>query len=162
MTALRVTAAPDSPIDEAEREFDAPVEALFRAHVDPEVFARWVGPAGYVTTTPVWEPRSGGSWRFVQSPGDGDEEYAFRGMFHTVRENELILQTFEFEGAPDQVAIETYRFSALEGGRSVLRTHSVFASVEARDGFVEEGMEQGMREGYEKLDAVLAEVDSGS
>ena len=87
---------------------------------------------------------------------DAEGEYAFHGVFHTIRENELIIQTFEFEGWPDEVSMDTIRFESLPGGRSRLVDHSVFGSAEVLENMIASGMERGMREGYEKLDRMLA------
>ena len=84
------------------------------------------------------------------------ESYGFNGTFHSVRENEFAIQTFEFEGYPDVVAIESITFEDLGDGRSRLRIHSVYPAVEARDGMVQSNMELGVREGYERLDAIVA------
>lgn len=151
---LVIDAVPGTSYADITREFDAPVEALFRAHADPELFAKWIGPDKERTTTTEWDFRSGGGYRFVQKDGDG--EYAFRGVFHTIRENELIIQTFEYEGWPDEVSMDTIRFESLPGGRSRLVDHSVFGSAEVLENMIASGMERGMREGYEKLDRMLA------
>ena len=82
-------------------------------------------------------------------------EFGFNGTFHTVRDNEFILQTFEFEGAPDMVNIEYMWFEDLGDGRSRLRGRSICPNTEARDALLSSGMEGGMTEGYEKLDALL-------
>lgn len=152
--ALVIEAVPGTSYADITREFDAPVDALFRAHADPELFAEWIGPGSLRTEITHWDFRTGGGYRFVQRDDSG--EYAFRGVFHTVRENELIIQTFEFEGWPDEVSIDTIRFEALGDGRSRLVDHSVFPSVEVLENMVSEGMEVGMREGYDKLDGILA------
>jgi uncharacterized protein YndB with AHSA1/START domain len=133
---------------------DAPVEALFEAHRDPEKYKLWIGPADHVTEIPYFDFSSGGGYRFV-STDPGGNSYGFHGVFHVVRENEYALQTFEFEGWPDVVSLESLTFTPLEGGRTRLSTHSVYPSVEARDGMVQSGMEHGMTEGYAKLDAVV-------
>ena len=99
---------------------------------------------------------SGGRWRYVHRGPDG-VEYAFHGMFHTVRENDFAIQTFEFEGVPDGVALERMQIEDLPGGRSRLTATSLVDSFEARDAFVASGMETGVVEGYERLDEVLAE-----
>jgi uncharacterized protein YndB with AHSA1/START domain len=137
------------------REFEAPVAAVFRAHADPDLFKVWIGPRGYETVLTHWDFRTGGGYRFEQGGGDG-ATYGFRGVFHTVIENELIIQTFEYEGAPNEVAIDTIRFEELPGGRSRLVDHSVFPSVEALEMMVQQGMETGLREGYEQLDELIA------
>ena len=101
-----------------------------------------------------YEFRTGGGYRYVHRNPEG-EEYAFNGTFHTVRENEFAVQTFEFEGVPDVVAVESMTFEDLGDGRTRLRGWSTYPSVEARDGMVASGMEGGLREGYERLDAIL-------
>lgn len=160
MTGLTVTAPEGLPFIDIEREFDAPVAAVFRAFTDAELFRRWVGPRGYEMAIREWEPSDGGRWSYVHSDGHGGD-FGFRGSFHTVRPDEVIIQTFEFEGVPDVVTVETLRFEDLGGGRSRVLGHSVFPTVEARDGMVREGMERGVREGYEKLDELLASVPTG-
>lgn len=103
-----------------------------------------------------WEFTSGGRWSMEHVSPEG-ERYGFRGTFHTVRENELVIQTFEFVGYPDVVSIESLRFEDLGDGRSRLTGHAVYPSMEARDGMVASGMEEGMSDGYDKLEALLAE-----
>lgn len=144
------------PFVQYQREFDFPVHAVFQAHVDPQLYSQWVGPRGMTTRIDEFEPRAGGSYRFAQS-GDDGVEYAFRGLFHSVREDDFMLQTFEYEGAPDAVSLEYATFSALPGGRTRLTGRSVLSSVEARDELVAQGMETGMSEGFEQLDELLAE-----
>ena len=152
---LTIDAVPGTSYADITREFDAPVEALFRAHADPELFAQWIGPREERTEVTHWDFRTGGGYRFVQRDAEG--EYGFRGVFHTVRENELIIQTFEYEGWPDEVSIDVIRFESLPDGRSRLVDHSVFSTIEVLENMVAEGMERGMIEGYEKLDRMLAE-----
>jgi len=152
---LHVEAPEGVPFIDATREFDAPVEAVFRAHRDPDLVTRWLGPGKYRMDLGRWDFTSGGSWAYTHTGPDGDE-YRFRGVFHTVRENEFAIQTFEFEGYPDVVAIESMTFEDLGDGRSRLRLHSTYPSVESRDGMVASGMESGMSEGYRRLDDVLA------
>ena len=150
-----IDATPGQSYADISREFDAPVAAVFRAHADRELFREWIGPRALQTNIIEWDFRTGGRYRYEQTDPDGNT-YAFNGVFHTVRENELIIQTFEYEGAPDEVAIDTMRFEELPGGRSRLVDHSVFPSVEVLEGMMSQGMEYGMNEGYEKLDELLA------
>jgi len=144
----------DVPLVRITREFDAPPEKVFRAHVDPDLFAQWCGPRELATRIEAWDCRTGGSYRFVQSRGD--DEYGFRGTFHEVRPNELIVQTFTFEGMPEGVALEKLRFEDLGDGRTRLVTTSLVDSFADRDAFVASGMETGVVEGYEQLDEVLS------
>jgi uncharacterized protein YndB with AHSA1/START domain len=141
------------------REFDAPRELVFRAHTDPDIYARWLGPRGLTTTFEIFEPASGGRWRFIQKDQDGNA-FAFHGVNHEVLAPERIIGTFEFDGLPEtgHVLLETVRFDALPDGRTRLTAHSVFQSVADRDGMVQSGMETGVVEGYERLDEILAEL----
>jgi uncharacterized protein YndB with AHSA1/START domain len=143
------------PIVHIVREFDAPPEKVFRAHADPELFARWCGPHGMRLNVEHMDCRTGGAYRYVMSDDSG--EYGFRGCFHDVRPNELIIQTFTFEGEPDGVALERITFEDLGNGRTRLTSTSLTDSFEGRDAFVASGMEVGVIEGYQRLDQVLAE-----
>jgi uncharacterized protein YndB with AHSA1/START domain len=150
----RIEVDPEVPLVRLTREFDAPPEKVFRAHVDPDLFAQWAGPRSLTTRIDAWDCRTGGEYRFVQTRGD--DEFAFRGTFHEVRPGELIVQTFTFEGMPDGVALEKLVFEDLGNGRTRLVGTSLVDSFADRDAFVASGMETGAMEGYEKLDEVLA------
>ena len=150
----QIVADPDVPVVRIIREFDAPVEKVYRAHVDPELVAQWMGPNSTQVRIDEWDARTGGSWRYVAC--EGDNEYGFRGCFHELRPNELIVQTFCFEGFPDGVALEKLVLEDLGGGRTRLTATSLVDSFEGRDAFVASGMETGVVEGYERLDEVLA------
>jgi uncharacterized protein YndB with AHSA1/START domain len=150
----QIDADPDVPMVRITREFDAPPAKVFRAHTDPELVARWNGPRGLEMRVDHWDCRTGGSYRYVHSRGD--EEYAFRGCFHELRPDELIVQTFTWEGMPDGVALEKLVLEELPGGRCRLTATSLVDSFEGRDAFVASGMEVGVVEGYERLDEVLA------
>jgi uncharacterized protein YndB with AHSA1/START domain len=142
------------PLVRIVREFDAPPDKVFRAHVEPELVVQWLGPARYRMEIDHWDCRTGGSWRFLHV--DDDNEHGFRGCFHEVRSPDRIVQTFTYEGFPDGVALETLVFEPLDGGRTRLVATSLVDSFEGRDAFVASGMESGVREGYERLDTLLA------
>ena len=142
------------PLVRIIREFDAPPEKVFRAHTDPELLVQWVGPRGLEMEVITFDCRTGGEWRYVHR-ADG-EEYGFRGCFHEVRPNELIVQTFTFEGMPDGVALEKLVLEDLGDGRTRLVATSLVDDFEGRDAFVASGMEEGVVQGYEKLDDLLA------
>lgn len=152
--ALEVTVPDGVPYIDYAREFDYPAREVFRAHVDPESYRQWIGPDALETRIDGFEPASGGSYRFVQTDGEG--EFAFRGVFHSVRPDEFILQTFEYEGYPDEASLDYMHFEDLPDGRSRLIGHSLYPSVETRDNFVSSGMESGMAAGYDKLEQLLA------
>ncbi len=149
-----ITADPRVPLVRITREFDAPPAKVFRAHADPELVVRWLGPRGVDMRIDHMDCRTGGSYRYVhESQG---QEYGFHGSFHEVRPGELIVQTFTFEGVPDGVALERLVFEDLGDGRTRLTSTSLVDSFEGRDAFLASGMEVGVREGYERLDEVLA------
>jgi uncharacterized protein YndB with AHSA1/START domain len=149
----RITADPDVPLIRTTREFDHPRQKVFRAHADPALAARWMGPDGTRTRIDRWDCRSGGSFRYV-SVLDGPE-FVFYGSFHEVRPDELIVQTFTYEGVPDGVCLERLRLEDLGGGRCLLTSTSLCDSFAERDGMFS-AMDVGVHEGYKKLDALLA------
>jgi len=153
--ALTLTVPGDLPYIDYEREFEFPLAEVFRAHKDPELVAQWLGPRRLKMEIDHYDFRTGGSYRYTHLDPDGTA-YGFNGVFHTVRENEFAIQTFEFDGYPDVVSIEYLTFEDLGNGRSRIRGHSVYPTQEARDGMAQSGMEGGMTEGYERLDELLS------
>ena len=150
----QIISDPDVPLVRIIREFDAPPAKVFRAHTDPGLVAQWTGPRSLEMRIEHYDCRTGGSYRYVMTR-DGDE-FGFHGCFHEVRPAEVIVQTFTFEGQPDSVALERMVFEDLGDGRTRLTGTSLVDSFEGRDAFVASGMEQGVREGYERLDELLA------
>ncbi len=149
-----IEADPNLPIIRTTREFDAPPALVLRAHLDPDLYARWVGPDGTTTRIDHWDARTGGSWRF--SGVSEGEEYSFRGCFHEVGDDRIV-QTFTWEGMPHDVSLETLLFEDLGDGRCRLVGQSLVESFESRDAWLRSGMEVGVEDGYAKLDALLAE-----
>lgn len=149
----RVEADPTLPVIRIVRDFTATPAQLFRAHTDPDLYARWVGPDGMVTRILHWDARSGGSWRYVASR-DG-QEFGFHGSFHEVRLDRIV-QTFTFDGRPDDVSLGTLWFEDLGDGRTRLHVQSLVDSFESRDAWLRSGMEGGVQQGYLKLDGLLA------
>ena len=149
-----IEAVADVPMIKITRDFAATPEQLLRAHTDPDLFARWVGPDSVSTRIDYWDARDGGSWRFLNER-EG-EEFGFRGCFHEVSPDKIV-QTFAWEGMPEGVALETLRFEDLGDGRTRLHAQSLVESFEARDGWLASGMEVGVNEGYAALDRLLAQ-----
>ena len=139
-----------------KREFDFPRDLVFRAHIDREIYQKWIGPNDVKMIIDRWEPHAGGSFNFTHER-DG-QQYNFFGVYHEVMEPERIVGTFEFDGLPERghVILGVTSFEELPEGRCRLVHQSVFRSVQDRDGMIMSGMERGVSEGYEKLDAVLA------
>jgi len=149
-----ITADRDVPLVRIVREFDAPPAKVFRAHTDPELLVRWLGPRDLTMKIDHHDCRTGGSYRYTHTRGE--DVFGFHGCFHEVRPSSLIVQTFTFEGFPDQVALERMELIDLGGGRTRLVATSLVDSFEKRDGFLASGMETGVNEGYERLDEILA------
>jgi uncharacterized protein YndB with AHSA1/START domain len=151
-----VTAEPGKQEVFITREFDAPRELVFKAHTDPDLYCQWLGPRGYEMTLETFEPVSGGRYRYIHKDPEGNQ-YGFHGVFHEMSE-ELMIQTFEFEGLPEKghVTLDSARLEKLPGNRTRITIQSVFQSVSDRDGMIQSGMERGVREGYERLDEILA------
>ncbi|TMB94823.1 MAG: ATPase [Chloroflexi bacterium] len=135
---------------------DAPRELVFKAYTDPELFAKWWGPRRYKNEIDKFESRPGGSWRVVQVGADGSR-HAFRGVNHDLVAPERICATFEYEGFPGHVALQTATFEAL-GNKTKLVAHIVFESVMDRDGMVASGMQEGADESMDRLAELLAEL----
>ncbi|MBO9533760.1 MAG: SRPBCC domain-containing protein [Solirubrobacteraceae bacterium] len=156
MTATTtITAEPGSPILDMSRDFDATPEQLLRAHTEPELLAQWLGPHRLTTEVEQLDARHGGAYRFINGERDGSATYAFRGVHHGDPTVDGITRTFEFEGMPGHVTLEKVWFEALGDGRTRLHARSVSMAVEDRDGMLASGMEKGVNEGYERLDALL-------
>jgi uncharacterized protein YndB with AHSA1/START domain len=158
----KVTVEPGKQELTIEREFDAPRELVFKAYTDPELIKQWLGPRDLEMTIDKFDPRTGGSYRYIHKDKDGNE-FGFHGVIHEVLPNERVIQTFEFEGLPEtgHVTLEKAVFTDLPGGRTKVSAQSVFQSVEDRDGMVASGMERGVQEGNERLDELLEKMQNG-
>lgn len=154
MTKTRIVAEPGVPQILMTREFAAPRDFLFRAHTDPTLLVRWLGPRRLTMAIDRLEVRDGGAWRYTHRDADGTE-YGFHGVFHGTPTPDGFVQTFEFEGAPGRVSLETLTFEERDG-RTLVRQNAVYQSVADRDAMVQSGMEEGVNEGYERLDEVIA------
>jgi uncharacterized protein YndB with AHSA1/START domain len=152
---VSIEADPAVPAIRMTRDFDATPAELMRAHTDPVLFARWVGPDGMDTEILDWDARTGGRWRYV-ARRDGTE-FGFHGCFHDV-DDARIVQTFTFDGQPDDVALETLWFEDLGAGRARLHAQSLVDSFEGRDQWLASGMKTGVEEGYAKLDALIEDL----
>lgn len=135
--------------------FNAPRALIFKAYTDPDLIPQWYGPRYLTTVVDVLDARAGGSWRFLNYDPEGNV-YAFHGVYHDVVAPERIVQTFEYEGMPGHVVMETAVFEDLGGGKTRVVTQSVFQSVEDRDGMAASGMEVGVNEGYERMNELMA------
>lgn len=154
MGTTEITAVPGQPRIDMQREFAASRALVYRAYTDPALLTQWLGPRRFEMTVERWDPQDGGAWRYTHHD-DAGNAYAFHGVFHGAPSPEGMVQTFEFDGAPGHVSLDWVEFED-RGERTIVHTHSVHQSVEARDAMIAAGMTEGVNEGYERLDELLA------
>ena len=138
-----------------ERIFDAPREQVWRAFTDPELVAQWWGRGNRLDIERM-DVERGGHWRFVEHGPEGVS--GFEGRFREVTPQERIVQTFEWDGMPGYVAVNTAELEDLGDGRTKVVTTSLFHTTEERDGMLSSGMERGLNESYAALDRLLVEL----
>jgi uncharacterized protein YndB with AHSA1/START domain len=138
-----------------ERVFDAPIERVWQAFTDPDLVRQWWGGGGNLVVERM-DVERGGHWRFVVEGPEGTD--GFEGRYREVTPMERVVQTFEWDGMPGHVAVETAEFTDLGDGRTKITTTSLFHTVEERDGMLNSGMEHGLNASYAALDALLAKL----
>lgn len=155
MATLKVEVPENSQNILGTVKINAPLEKVFRAHVDAELFTKWFG-SGVNSKLHSFEPKSGGNWH-MSNDGDGGEVYEFGGSFHEIATNERIVWTFEFLGMPERghVALEKMTFRAVDENTTEMQVVSTYQSQEERKAMVESGMEDGWRQSIEALEAAL-------
>jgi uncharacterized protein YndB with AHSA1/START domain len=159
MSKTQITAPSGIPQIVMTCDFDAPRELVFRAYTEPELLVQWLGPRDLTLTIDRYDAHDGGRWRYVHADQQGNR-YAFRGVFHGDPSPEAIVQTFEFEGAPGHIKLDTTTLEQ-RGTTTLVRTVSAFQSVEDRDAMVASGMELGARDSGERLAELLAKLQAG-
>lgn len=155
MSATKINATPGEPFVDIEREFDAPIDLVFRAYKEPELIKQWLGPRQYEMTIDRFDARAGGEYRYLHS--DGQSEHGFHGVFHAFEPDNMV-QTFEYEGAPGHVSLDTQVLEDLGKGRTRVKSRSIFMSVADRDAMVEAGMGSGVEDGFNRLDELLVKL----
>ena len=156
MKQTQLIAKPGMQAITVVREFDAPRDLVFKVMNDPALIPQWWGPREYTTRVEKMELRPGGQWRFIQRDSAG-EEFAFRGVYHEISAPERVVQTFEFEGIPGHVLLQTTTFEE-HNGKTLMNSNLVYQSVEDRDGMLQTGMERGQSESYERLEELLVKA----
>ncbi|MEA2499375.1 MAG: hypothetical protein QOH26_1780 [Actinomycetota bacterium] len=142
------------------REFNAPRHLVFEAHTSCDHMSRWWGPRKYEVVGCEIDFRPGGKWRIVHRGPDG-EEYAFHGEFREIVPPERIVRTFEFEGFPGSVSVETLTLEEHDG-KTTFTGKSVYKTVEERDGMLASGMSEGATETMERLAEYLEVLRAGA
>jgi uncharacterized protein YndB with AHSA1/START domain len=153
MATFTLTAEPGKQETVVVSQFDAPRELVFKALTSAEHIPNWWGPAYLTTTIDKFEARPGGLWRFVQKDAEGGE-YAFHGVYHEVSAPERVIYTFEWEGMPGHVLMETIILEASEGGTRMI-DQLVYQSVADRDGMLQTGMADGTADSLKRLEEVV-------
>jgi uncharacterized protein YndB with AHSA1/START domain len=131
------------------REFDLPLELLFKAHVEPEIVAQWMG-----TKVLKLENKKHGGWAFETSDAKGNVVFRADGVFHEFVPNEKITRTFEMGNAPFGVQLEFLEFEKLTEDTSKISIHSVFKSGEVRDQMLRLPFAQGLNMAHNRLQDV--------
>jgi uncharacterized protein YndB with AHSA1/START domain len=134
-----------------ERIFNAPRDRVWKAMTDPQLVAQWWG-RGNKLVVEKYEPKKGGHWRFVEHSDHG--QHGFEGRFAELAPYRIQM-TFEWDGMPGHVSLETMELDDLGNGRTKLNVHTIFMTAEDCAGMMSSGMEAGMNESYDALDRVL-------
>ena len=138
------------------REFDAPKHLVYKAYTTPELVSRWwPGERGEMESCEI-DLRVGGKWRYVMV-AKGDIQVAFHGEFSEIAENERLVTTEVYEGAPDSPALNIVTFEE-SGGRTTLTIVMKVESREVRDMIIDSGMEGGLQEGMDLLERLAREL----
>ena len=135
------------------RVFDAPRELVYRAYTDPKLITQWWGLRHNTTTVHKLDLWKGGSWRFVETDPQG-EINGFHGEFREIVPGEKLAYTFEYEGMPGHVVLDTITFEDADG-KTLVTAKSIFENLEDLNGMVQSGMEEGGNESYDRLAELL-------
>lgn len=135
------------------RDFDLPLELLFRAYTDAEIVEQWMG-----TKVMKLENKQHGSWKFQTSDANGNIVFSANGVIHEFVPDQKITRTFEMENAPFGVQIEFLEFKKLTDDSSQLTIQTVYRSVENRDAMLKIGMGKGMNMAHNRLQDVVGKM----
>ncbi|OUL63891.1 SRPBCC domain-containing protein [Flavobacterium sp. AJR] len=128
------------------REFDLPLELLFKAYTEPEIVAQWMG-----TKVLKLENKKHGSWQYQTSDANGNVVFQANGTIHEFVPNQIITRTFEMENTPFAVQLEFLEFEKLTDNTSKLDIHIIYKSVELRDQMLKLPFAQGINMAHNRL-----------
>ena len=131
------------------REFELPLELVFKAYSVPDIIEQWMG-----TKVLQLENKKHGSYQFETTDPKGNK-YRFNGTIHDFRLNEKIIRTFEFENMPLGVQLEIIAFEELGANRCKLTIHSIYESVEKRNMQLQMPFEQGLNMAHNRLEEIV-------
>ena len=140
------------------REFELPVELLFRAHVEADIFEQWMSHEYGTTKVTKLESRKHGSWEFSTSDAQGKVVFRANGTFHDYVPNQKIIRTFEMDNSPFDVQLEFLEFTGLSDDTSKLTMHSIYRSVALRDEMLKLPFEYGLNMAHNRLQDVLGKL----
>ena len=135
------------------REFDLPLELLFKAHIEPEIVEQWMG-----TKVLKLEGKKHGSWQFETSDVKGNVVFRANGVIHEFVPNRKITRTFEMENTPFGVQLEIYEFEKLTDDTSKLNMHVIYESVAQRDQVLQLPFAQGINMAHNRIQEVLSKL----
>ena len=137
------------------REFDLPVELLFRAHVEPELIAQWMSNPHATAKILKFEAKKHGSYQLESTDAQGNVVFRSNGVIHEFSPNEKIIRTFELENAPFGVQLEVYEFEPLTANTSKLNMHVIYQSVVLRDQLLALPFSQGINMAHNRMQEIL-------
>ena len=137
------------------REFDLPVELLFRAHVEPDIIEQWMSNPYATAKVLKFEGKKHGSYQLESTDTQGKVVFRSNGVIHEFSLNKKIIRTFELENAPFGVQLEVYEFEPLTDNSSKLNMHVIYESVALRDQLLQLPFAQGLNMAHNRLQEVL-------
>lgn len=135
------------------REFDLPLELLFKAYVEPEIVEQWMG-----TKVLKLESRKHGSYQIETSDSKGNVAFRANGVIHELIPNQKITRTFEMEQTPFGVQLEIYEFEQLTEDTSKLTMHVIYESVTQRDEVLKLPFSFGINMAHNRIEEVLGKI----
>ncbi|MDP4252293.1 MAG: SRPBCC domain-containing protein [Bacteroidota bacterium] len=135
------------------REFDLPVELLFKAHADPEILGQWMG-----TKVLKLESKKHGSYQFETTDAQGNPVFRANGVIHAFSPNAKIIRTFEMENASFGVQLEILTFEKLTDDTSRLNIHSIYESNALRDQVMKLPFTQGINYAHNRLQEIVGKL----
>ena len=140
------------------REFDLPVELLFRAHVEPDLLEQWMSNPYATAKVLKFEGKKHGSYQLESTDAQGKVVFRSNGVIHEFSLNKKITRTFELENAPFGVQLEVYEFEPLTDNTSKLNMHVIYESVALRDQLLQLPFPQGINMAHNRLQEILNNV----
>jgi uncharacterized protein YndB with AHSA1/START domain len=140
------------------REFDLPVELLFKAHAEPELLEQWMSNPYATAKALKFEGKKHGSYQLESTDANGKVVFKSNGTFHEFIPNKKITRTFEMENAPMGVQLEIYEFEKLTDNSSKLNMHVIFESMAIRDQLLKMPFAQGLSMAHDRIQDIVSKL----